>query len=91
MSDDNDPLSHDPDSDFFAKYILTCAHLGETPVSAERAADLIRQFTDEINRNVDPPTKLDWPAVGGTKTGPKGGDAQRRGNLDYDRFAVCCG
>ena len=53
-ADNDGPV--DPDSDFFAKYVITCARLGVTPVSVERAADLIRQFTDAINRNAEPPT-----------------------------------
>jgi len=51
----DDPQPDPRDAEFFAKYVLTCARLGVTPVSAERAADLIREWTDVLNREVEPP------------------------------------
>ncbi len=53
---DNDAPTLDPDSDSFAKYVLTCARLGVTPVSTERAANLIRQFTDALNQDLNSPS-----------------------------------
>jgi len=54
----DDDLRPDPQEvEFFAKYVLSCSRLGVTPVSAERAASLLREWTDALNRNSEPPAE----------------------------------